>query len=82
MASKQTDATFAGVLLAAALAALGGAIYLAYVFPKKIAAWAESGRELSNVEALIVNLAVFCATFGFLVFPVLVFGAKSSPPES
>lgn len=70
--SQEKDANRIQVCLAS-LGALFGAValpciyYLAYIFPKTLAIWADTGDELSSAQAAVANLSQLCQPVGFLI---------------
>lgn len=71
---KKTQVLFIGVLGLLAVLALGGVIYLAFVFPKTVAVWADEGRALSVAEQTLANLSSLCVAFGLFLAPALLLG--------
>jgi len=55
--------------MAIALLVLASIVYLAFVFPEKLAMWAEQERALTVSEQLFANLSSFCTSFGFFLVP-------------
>jgi len=51
---------------------LAGVVYLSFVFPKKVALWADEGRALSSADQLLANLSSLCKSSGMLLLPVLL----------
>ena len=64
-------AVWAVLVLLVCLAALGGVVYLAFLFPHTVAVWAEAGRKLSHPEVLAVRLSNFCKAYGLILIPGL-----------
>ncbi len=62
----------AGILTVLGILALLGVGYLVFVFPAKIAEWADQERAPSVVEMALVNLSGFCKSFSLLLIPVLL----------
>lgn len=86
---KKTQSYFEAALALFALLALPSVVYLAYVFPKTMALWADDERALSTIEQTLAKLSSFCQSFGLLLIPALlltiigcvfwaVFASKSS----
>lgn len=53
---------------------LVGFFYLTYVFPRNLAIWEEQERALTTLEQTLANLSTVCASFGFFLVPILLFG--------
>jgi len=70
--NKTTQIKIAAVLAVLMFGALAAVVYLAFVFPKTLALWAEQGRPLSVAEQTIANLSMFCRSFGLFLFPLLL----------
>jgi type II secretory pathway component PulF len=51
---------------------LVGVAYLSFVFPKKVALWADEGRDLSSADQLLANLSSLCTSNGVVLLPVLL----------
>jgi type II secretory pathway component PulF len=69
---KRIQTYFAGVLALISALVLAVVFYLAFIFPKTVAVWADEGRALSVVQTTLVNLSDVCKSFGLLVIPVLL----------
>jgi type II secretory pathway component PulF len=69
---KKLQSRFAVVLAAIGLAALAGAFYLTFVFPKTMQTWSAQERALSVAEQTLVGIGGFCHSFGLLLFPLLL----------
>ena len=54
------------------LLALSGTAYLAFIFPKTMALWADQGRALSFAERSLANLSGLCQSYGLLLIPALL----------
>lgn len=47
------------------------AVYLAFVFPKTVAAWQQAGKSLSVVEVTLASVSHLCSQFGIIIIPIL-----------
>jgi len=56
--------TVAGVLFL-------GVCYMAFIFPRTLAAWHEQGVELSVAQLLLAKIASLCQNVGLFVLPLL-----------
>jgi len=62
------------VLAVIALLASTAVIYLAFIFPKTLAVWADEGRALTITEQVAANLSDFCRSSGLILLPLLMVG--------
>jgi type II secretory pathway component PulF len=69
---KRIHAYIACSLVVLGALALAGVVYLGYVFPRTMAAWADHGRVLSGAEQTLANLSDLCNSFGLFVIPALL----------
>ena len=60
-----------GVLLMD-MALIAGVAYLAFIFPRTVALWAESAAEISTGQALLANASMVCSSYGWVLLPVLL----------
>jgi type II secretory pathway component PulF len=69
---KRTQVLFASAVGLLAALGLAGVLYLAFIFPKTVALWADEGRALSGGEQTLANLGKICTSSGLILIPVLL----------
>jgi len=70
--NKKAQAVLASCVLAGSVILTGVMIYLAVVFPRRVAVWADQGKQLSSGEMLMVNLSNMVTTFGLPLLGLLM----------
>lgn len=73
--NKQAQSHLAGISTLLVVLALAAYLYLAFVFPKTMAMWADTGQPLSVPEQIIAKLSCLCKSFGLLPIPALFLAA-------
>ena len=61
------------ILALFAAVAIPCVFYLAYIFPKTLAIWADTGDDLSSVQGVVIQLSDLCQPVGLLLMPTLFF---------
>jgi len=69
---KTLQTSLAGTVGFLSALCITGVIYLALVFPRTIAVWADEGRSLPIIKRLLVEMSHFCRSFGLLLVPILL----------
>ena len=59
------------ILALFAAVAIPCVFYLAYIFPKTLAIWADTGDDLSSVQGVVIQLSDLCQPVGFLIMLAL-----------
>ena len=72
--TRGTQAGLAGVLALLFVLALGGVLYLSFIFPRTVAVWSFEARALSGPEQILVHLGGLSTTHGRLLIPGLLLG--------
>ncbi len=76
--SKRMQRTFALILAGIAVLALTTVFYLAFFFPRLVAAWSMAGQTLTTFERIVSQVSFCCQVYGLILLPVLMGGFLAS----